>query len=350
MSRLPVAIDAMGGDRHPGPEVEAAIAVAQEDVPVLLVGDRPRVEAALAVAREQLEVDGALPIAVRHCAEAITMDDPPAAAVRAKKGASMPVCFDLVLAGEASSVVSAGNSGAMLACGLFKYKRIKGVDRPAIVTTFPTLRGSCCLLDMGANVDLRALNFVQFAVMGARYAAFEHDKERPLVGILSNGTEDSKGTPLTRAAHELLGAHASPDFDYAGYVEGRAVFEGKVDVVVTDGFTGNVALKMVEGTAHALGVFLRRGIEQSPLSRMGAAMMRTAFDEVKRRVHPDNYGGAPLLGVNGVAVICHGSSSAVALANGTRAAHRFAQRNVGPELAASLDRHAAVIAAAKQRD
>jgi len=335
---LPVALDAMGTDTAPTAEVEGAIAAVRErQAKVILVGDKDRLRGALAAAGG----DG-LGIEIRHASEVITMEDAPSQVVRRKKDASMRVCFEMVKRGEAGAMVSAGNSGAMLACGLFVLKRLPGVERPAIVTTFPTPVGPCALLDMGANVELRPKALAQFAVLGTVYARMLHGKARPRVGLLSNGSEDHKGTDLTRATHAILCRAASlpsgADFDYIGYVEGRDIFAG-VDVVVTDGFTGNVLLKAVEGAASAIFDMLRREIKKSVRAQAGALLLKPTFQSLKATMDYAEYGGAPLLGVDGVAMVCHGSSDGRAIKNAIYAAERFVRLGLKPELQAAIAKH-----------
>ena len=340
-----IALDAFGGDNCPSTELEAAVAAARTGLRVILVGNAPDLEPRLAA----LAGPDNLPIEIHHAPGRIAMDDSPSKAVRGKPTASMPVCFDLVKSGRADAVVSAGNSGAMLACGLFKYGRVEGVDRPAITVPFPTLKQKYTwLLDMGANVECRALNLVQFAVMGSVYAKVNGGGTRPIVALLSNGTEPGKGTELTRAAHRVLLNHPSPDFEYRGYIEGNSVFEGIADVIVTDGYVGNVALKIVEGTTAAFTTFLRRAITQRHLTQVGALMMKPAFAMVKEMLDPDSYGGAPLLGIDGVAIICHGGSSAIALANGIRVAASFVDRGLTPGMTEAVAGNKALFAAAKE--
>jgi glycerol-3-phosphate acyltransferase PlsX len=232
----------------------------------------------------------------------------------------------------------------MMACGLFVLGRLPGVERPAIISTFPTRAGECALLDMGANVDPKPGVLAQFGVLGSVYARLLHGKLQPKVGLLSNGSEEHKGTPLTRDAHHLLaraGSVGPADFTYVGYVEGRDIFEGQVDVVVTDGFTGNVVLKSVEGAAEVIMSMVREEVARSGLlAKLGAAMMTTALRRLKARTDYAEHGGAPLLGVNGVALICHGGSSAMAMKNAVRVADRFAQIGLGKELVAAIARHA----------
>lgn len=346
-SRSPaIALDAFGGDHCPHVEVQGAVEAARGGVHVVLVGDEDALRGAL-----QLYPDHAqLPIRIHHASETITMADSPSKAVRGKPDASMPVAFDLVRRGEADAVMSAGNSGAMLACGMFKYRRIKGVDRPALVTSLPTQRGMAVVLDIGANVECRPINLVQFAVLGAVYARFKYDKERPSVGVLSNGTEGGKGTELTRAVDRVLSEHRSDDFEYAGYVEGNGIFRGDVDVVVTDGFTGNIALKITEATGRLIGRWLREAIDKGVRQKLGALLMRSAFQDLKRRLDPDTYGAAPLLGVSGVAFICHGGSSPFAIATALRLSARSVDEDLLPKLAEAVARNHSLFEASKHAE
>ncbi len=335
-----IAVDAMGSDGAPRIEVEGVLeAVRTPGVEVILVGDEARL-------RPELESQGGIGesrVSVRHAADVITMQDPPSIAVKQKKKASMRVCFDLVKAGEADAVISAGNSGAMMACGLFVLGRLPGVERPAIVTTFPTRAGECALLDMGANIDPKPAVLAQFGVLGSVYARLLHGKPRPKVGLLSNGSEEHKGTALTREAHQLLARAriGDADFSYVGCVEGRDIFEGEVDVVVTDGFTGNVVLKSVEGAAEVILSMVREEVGRSGLlAKVGAALMTGALRRLRKRTDYAEHGGAPLLGVDGVALICHGGSNAMAIKNAVQVANRFAQSGLGKELAAAVTRNA----------
>jgi glycerol-3-phosphate acyltransferase PlsX len=338
-----IALDAFGSDNCPDVEVEAAVIAARGGHSIILVGDQPILERSLG------RFDGVsrLPLRIHHASETIVMDDSPAKAVRGKPDASMPVCFDLVRRGEANAVISAGNSGAMLACGLFKFGRIKGVDRPAIVNNVPGPRSSCALLDMGANVECKPLNLVQFAVMGAAFATCTQGKARPRVGVLANGSEEGKGTDLTRAAHRLLREGPSAAFSYVGYVEGKDLFSAEVDVVITDGFTGNIALKVLEGTARALVDFLRDAIRGSRMSKLGALLMRPAFKVLKQRVDPDSYGGAPLLGVRGIAIICHGGATPRAMVNAVRLTDSYLKQGLTPGLCEAISAHTELFVAAK---
>ncbi|MCX4244662.1 phosphate acyltransferase PlsX [Paraliomyxa miuraensis] len=351
-----IALDAFGGDECPGPEVDGAVRAARTGARVILVGDRDKLELELS----RHPGWDALPLSIHHASEVITMEDSPAKAVRSRPDASMPVCFDLVGQGKAHAVMSAGNSGAMLACGLFKFRRIKGVDRPALVTSLPTLAhgaGSSGsedsgtswvdLLDIGANVDCRPVNLVQFAIMGAVHASFKHGKAEPRVGVLSNGTEDGKGTELTRTVHRLLGTASLQGLRYVGYVEGHDLMTGEVDVVVTDGFTGNVALKIAEATGRLIGHWIRGAVRGGPRRLLGAALLRPAFDELRDKLDPDTYGSAPLLGVDGSAFICHGGASGFAIGNAIRLAERSVAEALTPRITEALARHAPLMAAAR---
>jgi len=334
-----IAVDAMGADGAPRVEVEGVVsAVREKGATVLLVGDEARLAAeltSLGASREGIEIV--------HAPDTITMHDAPSMAVKQKKQSSMRVCFDLVKTGRADAVVSAGNSGAMLACGLFVFGRLPGVERPAIVTTLPTQKGEVAVLDMGANTDPKPTTMAQWAVLGTVYARLLHGKSRPTVGVLSNGSEEHKGTVLTRDTHQLLARgreRGEADFAYLGYVEGRDIFRGDVDVVVTDGFTGNVVLKAAEGTAEAILTMVKQEVTKGGiLAKLGAMLMMPALRRLRRRTDYDEYGGAPLLGVNGLALICHGGSNAKAIKNAVMVADRFAQSGLGQELSDSMKRH-----------
>ncbi len=332
-----VAVDAMGGDHAPGPEVEGAVAAVRERLAhVILVGDEARLQSELARHR----ATGLPGLTIKHASEVIRMDDHPAVAAKGKKDSSMRVAFDLAKAGTAQAIVSAGNSGAMLACGLFVLRRLHGVERPGIVTTFPTMNGVCALIDMGANVECRPEILAQFAVLGAVYARLLHHKARPRVGVLSNGEEASKGTELTRGAHKLLSAALAKDFEFVGYVEGRDIFGGEVDVVVTDGFTGNVVLKTSEGAAAAITGIIRREIQATALGWLGALLLLPTFKRLKRVLDVDEHGGAPLVGVDGVAVLTHGAANAIAFKNAIRVAAGFVESGLPDAVKQAIAAHA----------
>jgi glycerol-3-phosphate acyltransferase PlsX len=272
------------------------------------------------------------------------MDEAPAIAFRHKKASSLRVCFDMAKAGEVDAVVSAGNSGALMAGALIVLGRIGSVERPAITTTFPTRKGQCVMLDMGANVDLRPLVLAQFAVLGATYARLQHKKPRPRVAILSNGTEEQKGTVLTREAFKLLSRTAphgaGSEFEFLGNVEGRDIFKGTADVVVTDGFTGNVLLKGCEGLVEWIGETVKEEVMRgSMVEKLGAWMMRPALRRFRQRSDYAETGGAPLIGVDGVVIVCHGGSDARAIKNAILTAGEYATIDLRSEIKRSIATH-----------
>lgn len=325
-----VAVDAMGGDNAPAVVVEGAVAAARQwGIPIILVGDTPLIEAELA----RHSCDG-LALSVVHASEVVGMHDSPSDAVRKKKDSSVRVAFDLVKQGRAQAVVSAGNSGATMAAGMFVLKRIPGIERPGLASVFPNQVDQTLILDVGGNVDCKPVHLEQFALMGDVYARHLMGKKNPRVGILSNGEEASKGNELTRSAHQAL---SSATFNYVGYVEGRDIFNGSVDVVVCDGFVGNVLLKVSEGLAETIGKMLKSEIEKSFLAKLGYLLSKGAFDKFKKRIDYAEYGGAPLLGIQGTGMICHGGSSSRAIMNAIRLANETVQQGVSEKLAAKLN-------------
>ncbi|MBJ6727622.1 phosphate acyltransferase PlsX [Geomesophilobacter sediminis] len=324
-----VAVDVMGGDNAPHVEIEGAVAAAREfGVPITLVGDLERVKAELS----RYDVTG-LDIEFQHASEVVGMHDSASDAVRKKKDSSIRVAFELAKNGEAAAVVSAGNSGATMAAGMFVLKRMKGIDRPAIAQLFPTMVGKTLVLDVGGNVDCKPIHLVQFAVMGEVYARCVLGAASPRIGVLSNGEEESKGNELTRETSALL---RETSLNFVGYVEGRDIFNGMVDVVVCDGFVGNVVLKLSEGLVETVGKMLRAEMKASLLSQIGYLFCRKAFANFKKTVDYAEYGGAPLLGINGVGMICHGGSNTKAIKNAIRFAYEYALKGVNDQMAEKL--------------
>jgi len=326
---MKVAIDAMGGDNAPAIEVEGAVDAARQfGIPVILVGDEDRL-------RQELcrHVTTGLDITIHHASEVVGMHDSASDAVRKKRNSSVRLAFDLVKDGEACAAVSAGNSGATMAAGMFVLKRINGIERPAIAQVFPTLEGKTLVLDVGGNVDCKASHLVQFAIMGQVYAKHALGIANPRIGLLSNGEEDSKGNELTRETNLIL---RQTSLNYSGYVEGRDIFKGTVEVVVCDGFVGNVVLKLSEGLAEATSAMLKREIMGDMVAKMGYIFMRGAFSRFKKTVDYAEYGGAPLIGINGVGMICHGGSNAKAIKNAIRFAHDYATSGVTQRIAEKL--------------
>jgi phosphate acyltransferase len=304
----PVALDAMGGDHAPAAVVQGAIDAARKGQAVILVGPEERVRGEL----DRQKASWNLPVQVRHAPEVVGMADHPGQAMRRRRQNSIRVALELVRDGEASAAVSAGNSGAVMAGAMMVLGCIGDVQRPAILSALPAVRGRPVMLDAGANVDCKPLHLVQFALMGEVYSRRVMGVSRPRVAILANGEEETKGTSLTRAAAAAL---SRSSMRFQGYCEGRDLLAGDLDVVVTDGFTGNVALKTMEGTAQALARMMRDELHRTLPARLGGALVRKAIDEIRRRVDWREIGGAPLLGVGGVAVIAHGASDRRAVAN-----------------------------------
>jgi glycerol-3-phosphate acyltransferase PlsX len=332
-----IAVDAMGGDDAPKAEVEGAIRAARSlGVRVILVGKQDIVRAEL----DKHEGSADLPIAVQHASEQITMEDSAGKAMRNKRDSSIRVAARLVRDGVADGVVSAGNTGAVMATVKTVQGMLPGVDRPALASAFPTAKGTpVVVVDVGANVDCSPRMLAQFAVMGDIYSRVIFHTQRPRVGLLSIGEEEHKGNDLTRAATPLL--KALP-IHFIGNVEGRDIYAGKTDVIVCDGFIGNVALKVSEGLVEMMSKMLRESLEATITRKIGSLLARTAFNEFKKRVDYSEYGGAPLLGVKGVCIVTHGRSNANAIRNAIRVAAEFAEGKVNERIEAELAGHMAL--------
>ncbi len=327
---ITIALDAMGGDHAPKSEVEGAIrAVRALNVRVILVGREDMIH-------QELREQGArnLPIEVHHASEVVTMEDSAAKAMRTKRDSSMRVACRLVREGTAQGMVSAGNTGAVMATAKLVQGMVRGVERPALATAFPTLKGSpAVLVDVGANVDCSPQMLAQFAVMGEVYSRVIFQTDRPRVGLLSIGEEEHKGNELTRQAFPLL---KSLPINFIGNVEGRDVYTGYADVLVCDGFVGNVALKVSEGIVDVIKQMLRQSLEATISRQIGAVLARNGFADLKRRMDYSEYGGAPLLGVKGVTIICHGRSNANAIKNAIRVAAEFAEGRINQRIEEEL--------------
>ncbi len=334
----PVAVDAMGGDHAPGAIVQGAIQAARKGIPVVLVGPEAGVRDELVRHR----AGSGLPITVRHASEVVAMDDHPGQAMRRKKDNSIRVCFELVKRGEACGMVSAGNSGAVMAGAILVLGRTGAVERPAIITVLPTLRGHTIMLDGGANVDCKPSHLVQFGLMGEVFSRRVLGVARPKVAVLANGEEESKGTELTRAAAEAL--RRAP-IDFRGYCEGRDLLTGELDVIVTDGFTGNVALKTMEGTAKVVAEYVKEALRSSTASKIGGLLAKSALAGIKKKIDWREVGGAPLVGVDGVGFISHGRSDALAMENAIRRVLAAAEANFTGEIAEAVARSEALLAA-----
>jgi glycerol-3-phosphate acyltransferase PlsX len=302
----------MGGDHGPEVTVRAALEFARkhDDVRALLVGFEEKIRPLLGNV-DVGNVDG-LPLVVRHASEVVTMDESPALAIRSKKDSSMRVAIDLVKSGEADACVSAGNTGALMAISRFVLKMLPGIDRPAICAILPTVSGHVHVLDLGANVDCSPEHLLQFGIMGASLVGAIEHKDRPTVGLLNIGEEDIKGNDVVKRAAELL---KDSDLNFIGNVEGDGLYKGEAEVVVCDGFVGNVALKASEGLAQMLATFLRQEFGRNLLTKCVALLALPVIGHFKRRVDPRNYNGASLLGLRGIVLKSHGSADVLSYGN-----------------------------------
>ncbi len=311
---MKVAVDAMGGDNAPQSVIDGAFLAAKEgEVEIILVGEQKEIEKGLS------KYNPASSIEIFHASQVIGMEDSPSV-LKKKKDSSIVKVLRLIKEGRVEAVVSAGNSGATLAASLMVSKKLAGIDRPAIAALIPTLKGSSVLIDVGANVVCKPFNLVQFAIMGSAYAHYTLGKPRPRVGLLSNAEEESKGTELIRQAHNLL---KRSSLGYIGHIEGRDIWKGIADVVVCDGFVGNVFLKTAEGVAEIITLMLKEEIKRGFLSQLGYLLLRKSFRNLKKRVDYSEYGGAPLLGIDIPVIISHGSSGAKAIKNAILMAKEF---------------------------
>jgi len=325
---MKVALDAMGGDRAPRVIVEGAVAALRAEVPaekIFLVGREEELRPLLA----EHGMAGEPRLEVVHARQVVEMHESPADAVRRKRDASVCRAVDLVKRGQADAVVTAGHTGAAVAATTLKLRTLPGVERPAIAAILPSPHGFFVLIDAGANIDCRPVQLVQFAIMGTVYCRAILGVSEPRVGLLSIGEEDSKGNELTRATHRLLSESA---LNFCGNVEGRALFIEQLDVVVCDGFVGNVVLKTAESIATFLFSWIRREIMSSAMARLGGLLAGPALRRIRKEADYEEYGGAPLLGVNGVCIIGHGSSSAKAVQNAVRVACEFVHEKVNDRI------------------
>src|ERR1700722_8078495 len=329
-----IVLDAVGSDKAPEPEIRGAILACRE-LPVRLHPSGPEPE--LRDLLDEYLEDEDLPIVIHHASERIGMDEKAAHAVRTKKDSSMRVGLKLVREKKVAGFVTAGNTGAAMATAKMVLGALPGVDRPALTARMPTVTGTpCVLLDVGANVDCKAYNLEQFAVMGEMFARSVLKIARPRVGLLSIGEEETKGNDLTREAFPLL--KALP-IHFIGNVEGRDIFNGHADVIVCDGFVGNVALKTSEGIGRFVRDMLRESLTRTVTAKVGALLSRQAFNDFRRRLDYTEYGGAPLLGVRGLCIIGHGSSNDNAIFNGIRVAHEFAKAGTNARIEQEFTNH-----------
>ncbi len=327
-----VAIDGMGGDRAPGVVVDGAVQAARTlPIEVLLVGPEDRLRSELARFKE---VPSNLKI--RHASEVIGMGEPPAVTVRKKRDSSICVMVDLAKKGEADAVVRAGNTGAMVVAASLGLGLLEGIERPGIAILIPSLKEPTLVIDVGANIDSKPEHIFQSGLMGSVFMRHVAGRPNPSVGLLNVGEEESKGTEFIRQTFKLL---EDSSLNFIGNVEGRDIYTGKCDVIVCDGFVGNVALKVSEGMAFALRELLVRELKRTLLNMLGAMLLRPAFNRLKKQMDYTEYGGAPLLGINGACFISHGSSNAKAIRNAIRAASIFVNHEVNRYIVAAAQEH-----------
>ncbi len=335
-SAIRIAVDAMGGDHAPREVVQGCLSVAREmsQVEITLVGDEERISA------ELRGVSVPSNVRVRHASQVIEMGESPVYAIRRKRDASIVHCAQMVQEGEADAFFSAGNSGAAMAVAALQIGRIPGIDRPAIAAAIPCKKGRFVLIDAGANVDCDPSHLLEFAIMGTVYAQVILNIPDPKIGLLSNGEEEGKGNQVVKLAHKLLHQSGLP---FVGNIEGKDVFEGKADVVVCDGFVGNVALKIGEGTASFMVSLLEEEVRRNPLLMIPLSMFRGVIRRLKQRTDYAEYGGAHLLGVRGVCVIGHGRSHASAIANGVRLTARSVQERMAERIESAMLQQTALL-------
>ena len=327
---MKIAVDAMGGDHGPAVVVEGAVAAVREfGSSVILVGDREAIEHEV----RRLGVQS-LGLEIRHASEIVGMAESPSLALRRKRDSSLRVAAELVRDGKAAAFISAGNTGAAMAISMFVIGVLRGIDRPAIAAVLPSLRGFTVLIDAGANITPKPWHLFQFAIMGHVYARDILGLERPRVGLLSVGEEEGKGNDLTREAYDLL---KESRLNFIGNIEGRDIYNGNCDVIVTDGFTGNVSLKISESLAEMVGAMIKEELTRDVRSKLGAALSVPAFARFKKRVDYTEMGGAPLLGIDGAAIICHGASPVKAIKNAVRVAAEWAKAGLNEHIKAALE-------------
>ena len=338
---MKIVVDAMGGDHAPEAVVEGAVIAAREyNTEIILTGLSDTVQTIL----DRFDPDHKLPIEVVHADEVVEMHDLPGKALRSKRKSSMKIGLDLLKDGTASAFVSAGNTGAVLAYSTVILRPLKGVDRPAIAIQLPTLKGNAILLDAGANVDCKTSQLFQFGIMGHVFAEYILGKENPRVGLLSIGEEDGKGNEIVKEVFQMLKAS---HINFIGNIEGKEVYQGNADVIVCDGFTGNIALKISESLAAMIGTNLKRMFQSNWTSKLGYLLLKPQLDQFKKKVDYSETGGAPLLGVNGVVIIAHGSSSPKAIKNAISRACELSEKNINEHIREDIESNLTDVEAAK---
>ncbi len=337
---MKIALDAMGGDYAPQVTVEGAAAALTDFGgkldKLVLVGDETKLKAELdriAFSHAKLEIC--------HASQAVAMDESPVKSLREKKDSSLSVGANLVKQGDCEALISAGNTGACVAASTVKMRHLKGVERAGIASPLPNENGPCNIIDAGANVEAKPSHLLQYAIMGSVYAEHVQGKENPVVGLLSVGEEDSKGTEFTKEVFGML--KEAKGINFRGNVEGHDLFESKLDVVVCDGFVGNITLKTAEATVKVMFKWVKREVKKSPFRMLGASMAKGAFKAAKDKGNPEIFGGSPLLGVNGVVIISHGGSSALAIQNAIRAGMNGVAHGINPIIEEAIAENASLM-------
>ena len=338
---MKIVVDAMGGDHAPEATVEGAVLAAREyETEIILTGLSDLIHPIL----DRFDPDHNLPIEVVHADEVVEMHDLPGKVLRSKRKSSMKIGLDKLKDGTALAFVSAGNTGAVLAYSTVILRPLKGVDRPAIAIQLPTLKGNAILLDAGANVDCKVTQLFQFGIMGHVFAEYILGKENPRVGLLSIGEEDGKGNEIVKEVFQMLKAS---HINFIGNIEGKEVYRGNADVIVCDGFTGNIALKISESMAAMIGTNLKRMFQSNWASKLSYLLLKPQLDEFKKKVDYSETGGAPLLGVNGVVIIAHGSSSPKAIKNAIHRACELCEKNINQHIQEDIESNLMDVEAAK---
>lgn len=327
-----IALDAMGGDTAPETPVAGAIRAARElPAEIVLIGNQSQIEPQLARYPKRPKN-----ISLLHASETIGMDEPPVASIRKKRDSSINVGVEALREGKIDAFVSAGNTGAVVSASTLILGLLPGVERPGIAIVLPGLRGETLLIDVGANIDPKPTHLLQYAIMGEVYVREVMNTPRPRVGLLNVGEEETKGTEFIRETYSLL---EQAGINFVGNAEGRDIFKGDYQVIVCDGFVGNVALKTAESLAHAIAQVLKRSLGMSPITRLGAWLSRAAFQALRKEIDYAEHGGAPLLGVNGVCIIAHGASTAKAIKNALRVGYESARHDINHRLVDAIQAH-----------
>lgn len=330
---MKIAIDALGGDKAPGPNIDGAIAALKENVnckgnkqklEIVLVGDKDLLKRELA-----LRGCSTLPIEIQDASQVINMEESPIEACRKKVDSTIVVGTILLKEKKVDAFVSAGNSGAVMTSAVLHLEKLKGVRRPAIATVFPTLKEPCVIVDVGANSECKSKHLIQFAMMGEAYVKYVFKRRIPRVALLSMGHEEGKGNTITQNAYRIL---VKSNINFTGNIEGRDIIKGAADVIVCDGFVGNIILKFGESIAESVIEIMKQEIHKSFIRKIGSGMMKGAFKAVKKRIFYEETGGAPLLGVNGTCIICHGSATAKAIKNAVNVAAEFVEQDVNKHI------------------